>query len=138
MTVKTVKGFHDTLPDESHVWRWVSGTVRETFRAWGFREIRLPIVEKTELFARSLGETTEVVEKQMYSFRDLRGDSLTLRPEGTASAVRAYIEHHLDQGEPVSRLHYAGPMFRYERPQKGRYRQFFQMGVELIGDSAPE
>jgi histidyl-tRNA synthetase len=138
MTVKTVKGFRDALPDESNVWRWVSGRIRETFQAWGFREIRLPIVERTELFARSLGETTEVVEKQMYSFPDLRGESLTLRPEGTAPAVRAYIEHHLDQGEPVTRLHYAGPMFRYERPQKGRYRQFFQMGVELIGDSSPE
>lgn len=138
MTVKTVKGFHDTLPDESNIWRWVSGQIRETFQAWGFREIRLPLVERTELFARSLGETTEVVEKQMYSFPDLRGDSLTLRPEGTAPTVRAYIEHHLDQGEPVSRLHYAGPMFRYERPQKGRYRQFFQMGVELIGDGSAE
>jgi histidyl-tRNA synthetase len=95
-------------------------------------------VERTELFARSIGETTDIVEKQMYTFQDLRGESLTLRPEGTASVVRAYIENHLDQGEPVTRLFYAGPMFRYERPQKGRYRQFFQFGVEIIGDPSPE
>jgi histidyl-tRNA synthetase len=138
MTVKTVKGFRDILPGESNVWAWVEARAREVFQAWGFREIVLPVLERTDLFARSLGETTEVVEKQMYTFQDLRGESLTLRPEGTASVVRAYIEHHLDQGEPVTRLFYTGPMFRYERPQKGRYRQFFQWGVELIGDASPE
>jgi histidyl-tRNA synthetase len=138
MTVKTVKGFRDILPGESNVWGWAEARAREVFQAWGFREIVLPVLERTELFARSLGETSEVVEKQMYSFQDLRGESLTLRPEGTASVVRAYIEHHLDQGEPVTRLFYTGPMFRYERPQKGRHRQFFQLGVELIGDASPE
>jgi len=138
MTVKSVKGFRDTLPGESNVWRWVDQRIRGAFHAWGFQEILLPFLERTELFARSLGETTEVVEKQMYTFQDLRGESLTLRPEGTASAVRAYIENHLDQGEPVTRLYYTGPMFRYERPQKGRYRQFHQMGVEVIGDGSPE
>ncbi len=138
MTVKSVKGFRDILPGESAVWRWVDGKAREVFRAWGFREIVIPVVEHTELFARSLGNATEVVEKQMYSFPDLRGESLTLRPEGTASVVRAFIEHHLDQGESVARLFYAGPMFRYERPQKGRYRQFFQIGAELVGDASPE
>jgi histidyl-tRNA synthetase len=138
MSVKTVKGFRDILPGESSVWSWVEARAREVFQAWGFREIVIPVLEHTELFARSLGETSEVVEKQMYSFQDLRGGSLTLRPEGTASVVRAYIEHHLDQGESVTRLFYTGPMFRYERPQKGRHRQFFQMGVELIGDASPE
>ncbi len=138
MTVKTVKGFRDILPGESNVWGWAEARAREVFRAWGFREIVIPVLERTELFTRSLGETSEVVEKQMYSFKDLRGESLTLRPEGTASVVRAYIEHHLDQGEPVTRLFYTGPMFRYERPQKGRHRQFFQLGVELIGDASPE
>ncbi|MDP3938982.1 MAG: histidine--tRNA ligase [Deltaproteobacteria bacterium] len=138
MTVKSVKGFRDTLPGESNVWRRVEERIRGAFHTWGFQEILLPFLERTELFARSLGETTEVVEKQMYSFQDLRGESLSLRPEGTASAVRAYIENHLDQGDPIVRLFYTGPMFRYERPQKGRYRQFNQMGIELIGDPSPE
>jgi histidyl-tRNA synthetase len=138
MTLKSVKGFRDILPGESAVWRWVDEKAREVFRAWGFREIVIPMVEHTELFARSLGDATEVVEKQMYSFPDLRGESLTLRPEGTASVIRAFIEHHLDQGESVAKLFYSGPMFRYERPQKGRYRQFFQIGAELIGDASPE
>ena len=138
MTVKSVKGFRDILPGESALWRWADAKARDVFRSWGFREIVIPVVEHTELFVRSLGDATEVVEKQMYSFPDLRGESLTLRPEGTASVVRAFVEHHLDQGESVTRLFYAGPMFRYERPQKGRYRQFFQIGAELIGDASPE
>jgi histidyl-tRNA synthetase len=110
----------------------------EVFQAWGFREIVPPILERTDLFSRTIGEATEIVEKQMYTFQDLHGDSLTLRPEGTASVVRAYVEHHLDQENPVTKLFYTGPMFRYERPQKGRYRQFFQAGVEMLGDASPD
>ena len=138
MTVKTVKGFRDILPEEARVFRWVEGRVREIFRAWGFREIVPPILERTDLFSRTIGEATEIVEKQMYTFQDLHGDSLTLRPEGTASVVRAYVEHHLDQENPVTKLFYTGPMFRYERPQKGRYRQFYQAGVEMLGDASPD
>ncbi len=138
MTVKTVKGFRDILPGEARVFRWVEGKAREVFQAWGFREIVPPILERTDLFARTIGEATEIVEKQMYTFQDLHGDSLTLRPEGTASVARAYVEHHLDQEHPVTKLFYTGPMFRYERPQKGRYRQFFQAGVEMLGDASPD
>lgn len=138
MTVKSVKGFRDILPGEASVFRWVEGRAREVFQAWGFREIVPPILERTDLFSRTIGEATEIVEKQMYSFEDLHGDSLTLRPEGTASVVRAYVEHHLDQEQPVTKLFYTGPMFRYERPQKGRTRQFFQAGVEMLGDASPD
>jgi len=138
MTVKTVKGFRDILPEEARVFRWVEGRAREVFQAWGFREIVPPILERTDLFSRTIGEATEIVEKQMYTFQDLHGDSLTLRPEGTASVTRAYVEHHLDQEHPVTKLFYTGPMFRYERPQKGRYRQFYQAGVEMLGDASPD
>jgi histidyl-tRNA synthetase len=133
MKIASVKGFHDVLPDESARWSWMEQRAREIFARYGFSEIRVPIVERTELFSRSIGETTDIVEKEMYSFTDRDGASLTLRPEGTASIVRAYVEHALQTREPVSKLFYLGPMFRRERPQKGRLRQFSQIGAEVIG-----
>jgi len=133
MKITSVKGFHDVLPDESLRWTWVERQAREQFARYGFSEIRIPIVERTELFSRSIGDTTDIVEKEMYSFEDRDGSSLTLRPEGTASIVRAYVEHAMQTREPVSKLFYFGPMFRRERPQKGRLRQFSQIGIEVIG-----
>lgn len=133
MKITSVKGFHDVLPDESARWQWIERQARELFARYNLAEIRLPIVERTELFSRSIGDTTDIVEKEMYTFSDRDGSSLTLRPEGTASLVRAYVEHALHQREAVSKLFYFGPMFRRERPQKGRLRQFSQVGVEVIG-----
>ena len=137
MSIKAIRGFNDILPGPSALWRYIEGEAARHFSTYGFREIRLPIVEKTELFKRAVGETTDIVEKEMYTFEDRRGDSLTLRPEGTAPAVRAYIEHKL-YTSPETRLYYTGPMYRYERPQKGRYRQFYQIGAEVLGPAAPE
>jgi histidyl-tRNA synthetase len=128
---------NDILPEEAARWRYVEDRVRELLAAYGYREIRLPILEKTELFARSIGEVTDIVEKEMYTFEDKNGESLTLRPEGTAGCVRAGIEHGLMHNQ-VQRLWYAGPMFRHERPQKGRYRQFHQIGVEAFGLPGPD
>ncbi|HHL40689.1 MAG TPA: histidine--tRNA ligase [Deltaproteobacteria bacterium] len=136
MTVRAVRGFNDILPGTTEVWRRIEDEAAALFRAYGFSEIKVPVVERTELFARSIGEATDIVEKEMYTFRDRRGDSLTLRPEGTAPVVRAYIENKLYTA-PVTRLFYGGPMFRYERPQKGRYRQFHQIGAEVLGDGSP-
>lgn len=133
MKISSVKGFHDVLPEQSGLWAWIESTAREIFACYGYSEIRLPIVERTELFQRSIGEATDIVEKEMYTFADRDDSSLTLRPEGTASVVRAYVEHALHQQEPFSKLYYIGPMFRRERPQKGRLRQFWQIGVEAIG-----
>src|SRR5512139_3887164 len=133
MKITSVKGFHDVLPDESARWQWIERQARELFARYNLAEIRLPMVERTELFSRSIGDTTDIVEKEMYTFGDRDGTSLTLRPEGTASVVRAYVEHALHQREAVSKLFYFGPMFRRERPQKGRLRQFSQVGVEVIG-----
>jgi len=133
MKIPSVKGFHDVLPDESVRWSWIEQQARDVFALYNLVEIRVPIVERTELFTRSIGDTTDIVEKEMYSFEDRDGSSLTLRPEGTASIVRAYVEHALQQREPVSKLFYLGPMFRRERPQKGRLRQFAQIGVEVLG-----
>jgi histidyl-tRNA synthetase len=133
MKISSVKGFHDVLPDESARWTWIEQQARQLFGHYGFAEIRIPIVERTELFSRSIGETTDIVEKEMYTFADRDGASLTLRPEGTASIVRSYVEHGLHQRDTVSKLFYLGPMFRRERPQKGRLRQFSQIGVEVIG-----
>lgn len=133
MKIPSVKGFHDILPDDCARWRWIEQRAHDIFARYGFAEIRVPIVERTELFSRSIGETTDIVEKEMYSFADRDGTSLTLRPEGTASVVRAYVEHALQTREPVSKLAYMGPMFRRERPQKGRLRQFSQIGAEVIG-----
>lgn len=133
-----VKGMNDLLPPDSARWEWVDERVRCLMQRWGYQSVRTPIVEPTGLFVRCLGEVTDIVEKEMYSFVDrLNGDPLTLRPEGTAGVVRATIEHKLlyDGGK---RLYYAGPMFRHERPQKGRYRQFHQVGVEVLGWPGPD
>ncbi len=135
--ITAIRGFNDILPRESARWNSIENIAKKIFSLYGFSEIRLPILEKTELFKRSIGDTTDIVEKQMYTFEDNRGDSLTLRPEGTAPCVRAFIENKLYATEPSSRLFYTGPMFRYERPQKGRFRQFYQIGAEVLGESAP-
>ena len=136
--ITAIRGMNDVLPDESPVWEHFEDTVRRWLRAYGYRGIRTPILERTELFVRSIGAVTDIVEKEMYTFVDeLNGESLTLRPEGTASCVRAAIEHNLLYSGP-QRLCYWGPMFRHERPQKGRYRQFHQVGVEAMGYAGPD
>ncbi len=135
--IQTIRGMHDILPDQTAKWHWLESKVRKTLDGYGYREIRMPIVEKTALFKRSIGEVTDIVEKEMYTFADRNGDSLTLRPEGTASCVRAGIQHGLLHNQQ-QRLWYLGPMFRHERPQKGRYRQFHQVGVETFGIEGPE
>jgi histidyl-tRNA synthetase len=139
MKVIAIKGFSDILPGEVETWQWVETKAREIFAAYNFAEIRIPILEKTELFSRSLGETTDVVEKEMYTFadQDAKGSLLTLRPEGTAGVVRAYVESELFKTEPVQKLYYLGAMFRRERPQKGRMRQFHQIGAEVLGRGDP-
>ena len=134
---QAIRGMNDILPGESARWQSLETTVREVLAAYGYHEIRLPILEKTELFARSIGEVTDIVEKEMYTFADRNGDSLTLRPEGTAGCARACLEHGLLHHQ-TQRLWYAGPMFRYEKPQKGRYRQFHQIGVEAYGMAGPD
>jgi len=128
---------HDVLPDDSHRWQAFEAIIRRLMSAYGYREIRMPLVESTDLFCRSIGEVTDIVEKEMYTFEDRNGDKLTLRPEGTASCVRAGIQHGLLHNQ-VQRLWYNGPMFRHERPQKGRYRQFHQFGVEVFGIDTPD
>lgn len=135
--IQAIRGMHDILPDQTPRWQGVEREFRRVLAAYGYQEIRLPIVEKTELFKRSIGEVTDIVEKEMYTFDDRNGDSLTLRPEGTAGCLRACLEHGLLH-QPAQRLWYMGPMFRHERPQKGRYRQFQQMGVEAYGMAGPE
>jgi histidyl-tRNA synthetase len=137
VTIKSVRGVHDILPAETPLWQRLEAVARRVFEAYGYREIRLPLFERTELFARGIGEVTDIVQKEMYTFDDRTGESLTLRPEATASMLRAYIEHGLHvQPKPV-RLYTIGPMFRYERPQAGRYRQFHQIDAEAIGDDHP-
>jgi len=137
-TLQAVKGMNDILPDEAQLWLWFDDTVRDWLEAYGYRNIRMPLLEQTALFKRAIGEVTDIVEKEMYSFEDsLNGDQLTLRPEGTASCVRAVLQHNLLYNAP-QRLWYAGPMFRHERPQKGRYRQFHQVGVEALGFAGPD
>ena len=140
MTTKyqAIKGVKDILPGEVEKWQFMEKTAREVFELYGFSEIRIPIFERTEVFTRSIGETTDIVEKEMYTFNDRSGDSLTLRPEGTASVVRAYVEHNLYNPPSVVKLYYMGPMFRCERPQAGRYRQFYQIGAEVFGTENPE
>ncbi len=135
--LQAVKGMQDLLPPDSAKWGYVEKRARATFESYGYREVRTPIVEYTPLFVRSIGETTDVVEKEMYTFTDRDERSITLRPEGTASAVRALLEHSLPAKEPVTRWYYSGPMFRHERAQRGRYRQFYQMGVETFGIAEP-
>ena len=134
---QSIRGMNDLLPSESELWQTVEESIREVSELYGYREIRLPLLESTDLFKRSIGEQTDIVEKEMYTFKDNRGDSLTLRPEATASCVRACIEHGLIHNNKA-RLWYMGPMFRYERPQKGRYRQFHQYGIEAFGWSTPD
>lgn len=136
-TIQSIRGFNDILPEQSSAWQQVEAAARRVFDAYGYSEIRLPVVESTSLFARSIGEVTDIVEKEMYSFEDRNGESLTLRPEGTAGCVRAAMEHGMLHNQ-TQKLWYAGPMFRYERPQKGRYRQFHQFGVEAFGLSGPD
>ena len=137
MTIQAIKGTRDILPGEVERWQQVESAARRVFRRYGFREIRTPIFEATELFARGIGESTDIVSKEMYTFADRGERSVTLRPENTAPVVRAAIEHHLFQRPDCERLYYIGPMFRYERPQKGRMRQFSQIGVEAFGSAAP-
>lgn len=135
--IHSVKGMRDILPPSSAVWNQVETAARSVFRRFNYHEIRTPILEETSLFARSVGEETDIVSKEMYTFEDRDGASLTLRPESTASVLRAFIEHRLDQQPGLQKLYYIGPMFRRERPQKGRYRQFFQIGAEAIGSDSP-
>jgi histidyl-tRNA synthetase len=135
--IRAVKGTRDILPPSSAIWNKVEEAARRVFAAYNYQEIRTPILEETALFARSVGEDTDIVSKEMYTFEDRDGSSLTLRPESTASVLRAYIEHRLDQQPGLQKLYYMGPMFRRERPQKGRYRQFYQIGAEVIGSESP-
>jgi histidyl-tRNA synthetase len=137
MEIKAIRGFNDILPSEIGKWQFVEKTAREVFEGFGFSEIRIPVLEKTELFSRGIGEATDIVEKEMYTFTDRGGSSLTLRPEATASMARAYLEHQLYTFDPVAKLYCLGPMFRYERPQKGRYRQFYQIDAEVFGVENP-
>jgi histidyl-tRNA synthetase len=134
---QAVKGMNDLLPPDSAKWGFVEKRARATFENHGYREVRTPIVEYTPLFVRSIGDTTDVVEKEMYTFDDRDGKSLTMRPEGTAGAARAFLEHAVYAKDPVTRWYYAGPMFRHERAQKGRYRQFYQLGIEAYGVAEP-
>ncbi len=137
-TIQAVRGMNDILPDEAELWLWFEKTVSDWLHSYGYRNIRMPLVEPTSLFKRAIGEVTDIVEKEMYSFADaLNGDHLTLRPEGTASCVRAVLQHNLLYNAP-QRLYYSGQMFRHERPQKGRYRQFHQFGVEALGFAGPD
>lgn len=133
-----LKGVEDVLPPDVYLWQKAEFVLRDIASVYGFQEIRLPVIEHTEIFSRSIGETTDIVEKEMYTFLDRAGRSVTLRPEGTASVVRAYVEHHLYNLPSPQKFFYTGPMFRYERPQKGRQRQFYQIGVEAFGAAAPE
>ncbi|BBO64338.1 MULTISPECIES: histidine--tRNA ligase [Serratia] len=135
--IQAIRGMNDYLPEETALWQRIEGTLKQVLGGYGYSEIRLPIVEQTPLFKRAIGEVTDVVEKEMYTFEDRNGESLTLRPEGTAGCVRAGIEHGLLYNQE-QRLWYIGPMFRYERPQKGRYRQFHQLGAEVFGLQGPD
>jgi histidyl-tRNA synthetase len=137
MTYKAPRGTRDVLPEESWKWQRVERVFRATADRFGYREIRLPVFEETELFTRSIGDATDIVRKEMYTFTDRKGRSLTLRPEGTAGVVRSFIEHNMGRGSRLTKLYYFCPMFRYERPQAGRYRQFWQWGLEAIGSMNP-
>ena len=134
--IQLIRGFKDILPGEVETWQYIEKVARSLFEDFGFREIRIPIVERTELFARSIGEDTDIVEKEMYTFADRKGDLITLRPEATASICRSYIQHKMYADDPVKKFYTIGPMFRRERPQKGRYRQFYQINVEIFGVSS--
>jgi len=131
--IQLIRGFKDILPGEVEIWQEIERIARELLEDFGFKEIRIPVMERTELFARSIGEDTDIVEKEMYTFPDRKGDLITLRPEATASIVRAYIQHKLFAQDPARKFYMIGPMFRRERPQKGRYRQFYQIDAEIFG-----
>ena len=138
-SIQSIQGMKDVLPLEAERWQWLEGIANQWLRDYGYKNIRTPIVENTRLFTRAIGEVTDIVEKEMYSFTDsLNGEALTLRPEGTAACLRAVIQHGLLMEQGPQRLWYSGPMFRHERPQKGRYRQFHQIGVEALGFSGPD
>ncbi len=137
MPIQSIRGMADVLPEEVTLWQQAEAEAHRLFSLYNYRQIRTPVVEALELFTRTLGETTAIIEKEMYSFEDRQGKKICLRPEGTASVIRAYIQSHYDQTEPLARLYYLGPMYRYERPQKGRLRQFHQIGAEVIGSSHP-
>ena len=137
MKIQSIRGVKDILPDEIWKWQHIESIAHKVYARYGFKEIRLPIFEDTRLFSRSIGETTDIVEKEMYTFQDRSGDSITLRPEGTASVVRAYVEHKMHTPPSILKMFYVGPMFRYERPQAGRLRQFNQIGVEAMGSPSP-
>ena len=137
VNIQAIRGMHDVLPEQTPLWQYAEWCIKEVLASYGYSEIRLPVVEKTELFKRSIGEVTDIVEKEMYTFEDRNGDSLTLRPEGTAGCLRACLEHGLLHHQN-HRLWYYGPMYRHERPQKGRYRQFTQLGVEAYGMAGPD
>ena len=137
MEITTIKGFKDILPEEMATWQWVESEARQVFAVFGFKEIQSPLLERTELFSRSIGQDTDIVSKEMYSFTDSKERGLTLRPEATASVVRAYIQHRLYQKNRVQKLFTIGPMFRHERPQQGRFRQFHQIDAEIFGDPGP-
>jgi len=135
--IHLIRGFKDILPGEVELWQYIERTAIDLFENFGFREIRVPIMERTELFSRSIGEDTDIVEKEMYTFPDRKGEFITLRPEATASVVRSYIQQKLYTTDPVQKLYTIGPMFRRERPQKGRYRQFYQIDAEIFGSQSP-
>ncbi|HJO02640.1 MAG TPA: histidine--tRNA ligase [Acidobacteriota bacterium] len=137
MSLKAIRGTRDILPGEVERWQRVEAAARQVFALYGFRELRTPIFEDSAVFLKGTGETTDIVQKEMYRFQDLGGNDVTLRPEGTPPVIRAYLEHGLGQGHSIDRFYYIGPMFRYERPQKGRYRQFHQIGVEALGSGSP-
>ena len=138
MRIKTLRGFKDILPDEIAIWQFIEENAKKIFESYGFCEIRPPILEYTEIFTTGLGSTTDVVEKELYTFEDRDGSSVTLRPEGTAGIVRSFIENSMHLKSPINKLYYSGPMFRHERPQKGRYRNFYQIGAELFGSYEPQ
>lgn len=138
MKFKSIRGTKDVLPGEVEDWQYVEETIRGVMRIFNYREIRTPVFEQTGLFARSIGELTDIVSKEMYTFKDRSDESLTLRPEGTASALRAFIQHNIGEQTPLTKLYYIGPMFRQERPQAGRLRQFHQFGAEALGSSSPQ
>jgi histidyl-tRNA synthetase len=137
MSIQAIKGVKDILPQDMPAWQHLEAVARKLFEDYGFAEIRVPVFEYTELFARSIGASTDIVEKEMYTFEDRDGRKITLRPEGTAGTVRAFVEHKMYADTQITRLYYMGPMFRHERPQKGRYRQFYQIGVEALGLDHP-
>ena len=137
MSITGIKGFNDILPADVGKWQHIENSARRVFELYGYSEIRVPVLEKTELFTRSIGDATDIVEKEMYSFVDKGDNRVTMRPEGTAGVIRSFIEHKLHAIDAIAKLYYMGPMFRYERPQKGRYRQFHQIGAEVTGVSDP-